>query len=184
MKETLKSEILEKRKNLSKEEIKEKSSIIKKKLYSLAEFKKSKNILFYVSFNNEVDTIGIIKELLNGNSKKIIVPYVEKDNPILQLSELKNIDELKEGSFGILEPKKIRKFDAEKVDLVIVPGIAFDKNGHRVGYGYGYYDRFLKNLNVTKIGFAFDFQLVNKIPNGKHDVAMDVVITESRIIKV
>ena len=70
--------------------------------------------------------------------------------------------------------------------MVIVPGIVFDKNGHRIGYGYGYYDRFFHKLdaNVKKIGFAFDFQVVDKIPEEQHDVPMDVVITEKRVLKV
>ena len=186
MKQTLKSEISEKRKALSKEEIKEKSSKIKENLYSLEEFKKAKNILFYVSFNDEVDTHEIIKELLANKEKNIIVPYVVKNNPILQLSEIKNFNELEPKTWGILEPKDefIRKFDIENVDLVIIPGIVFDQNGHRIGYGYGYYDRFLKKLdkNVVKIGFGFEFQIVDKIPEEKHDVPVDIMVNEKRVI--
>jgi 5-formyltetrahydrofolate cyclo-ligase len=188
MKQNLKTEMFEKRKALSKEEIKDKSSMIKEKLYSLSEFKDAKNVLFYVSFNKEVDTHTIIKETLNEkNNKKIIVPYVLKNNPILQLSEINNFEDLKPKTFGILEPKedKIKKFDIENVDLVIVPGIAFDKNGHRIGYGYGYYDRFLKRLDakVKKVGLAFYFQLIDKIPEEKHDIPMDIIITEEKVYK-
>lgn len=187
MKQTLKSGIFEKRKSLAKKEIEKKSSKIKQKLYSLPEFKKAKNIMFYVSFNNEVDTIGIIKELLGNKEKNIIVPFVAKNNPILQLSELKSLDELEPRSLGILEPKEkcIKKFDIKNLDLVIVPGIVFDKNGHRIGYGYGYYDRFLKMLkeDVKKIGLAFEFQLVDKIPKEKHDIPVGIVITEKRILE-
>ena len=116
--------------------------------------------MFYVSFNNEVDTIETIKELLKNkeeNKKNIIVPYVEKNNPILQLSKLNSFDDLEPKTFGILEPKdgKIKKFDVKKVDLVLVPGIVFDENGHRIGYGYGYYDRFLRKLNKNKTKAIF-----------------------------
>jgi len=190
MKQTLKSGILEKRKSLSREEVKEKSAKIKQKLYSLPEFKKAKNIMFYVSFNNEADTIETIKELLKNkgeNKKNIIVPYVEKNNPILQLSELKNFSDLEPKTFGIFEPKecKIKKFDANKLDLVVVPGIVFDENGHRIGYGHGYYDRFLKKISskAKKAGLAFDFQLIGKIPEEQHDIPVDFVITEKRIVK-
>jgi len=99
MKQTLKQEIFGKRKALSKEDVKENSNKIKKNLYSLQEFKQSKNILFYVSFNNEVSTKGIIKELLIKKEKSIIVPYVLKNNPILQLSELRNINDLAAKTF-------------------------------------------------------------------------------------
>jgi len=188
MKQNLKQEISNKRKSLTKEDIKEKSSKIKDNLYSLDEFKKAKNIMFYVSFNNEVNTTGLIKELLIKKGKNVIVPYVIKNNPILQLSELKNINELTAKTFGILEPKEnyIREFSHKKIDLVILPGVVFDQNGHRIGYGYGYYDRFLKKLNsdVVKIGFAFDFQLIEKIPEERHDVPVDIVITEERVLKV
>src|SRR3989344_4957635 len=125
MKQTLKSGILEKRKSLSKREIDEKSRVIKEKLFSLNEFKDAKNIMFYVSFNNEVDTIETIKELSKNkkeNKKNIIVPYVEKNNPILQLSEIKDFSDLEPKTFGILEPKKnkIKNFDIDRLDLVIV----------------------------------------------------------------
>lgn len=188
MKQNLKSEILEKRKTLSKEDIEEKSSKVKENLYSLSEFKDAKNIMLYVSFNNEVDTQKLIKELLDNKEKTVVVPYVVKNNLILQLSEIKDFNELEPKTLGILEPKedKIKKFGINDVDLVIVPGIVFDKNGQRIGYGYGFYDRFLKTLekNVKKVGFAFDFQLVDKIPEEQHDVPMDVVVTEKRILKV
>ena len=191
MKHKLKDGIFKKRKSLSKREIDEKSAAMREKLFSLNEFKDAKNIMFYVSFNNEVDTIETIKELLKNkgeNKKNIIVPYVEKNNPILQLSKLNGFDDLEPKTFGILEPKdgKIKKFDVKKVDLVLVPGIVFDENGHRIGYGYGYYDRFLRKLNKnkTKIGLCYDFQLVDKIPEEKHDVPMDIIITEKRIVKV
>ena len=188
MKQTLKQEIFGKRKALSRKDVKENSNKIKKSLYSLQEFKQSKNILFYVSFNSEVSTIGIIKELLIKKEKNIIVPYVLKNNPILQLSELRNINNLAAKTFGILEPKEnyIREFSYKNIEMVILPGIAFDTKGHRIGYGYGYYDRFLKKLNknVIKIGFAFDFQLVEKIPEERHDVAVDIIITEKRVLKV
>ena len=115
------------------------------------------------------------------------MPYVINDDLKLHVSELKDFNELEPKTFEILEPKEpyTREFNPDKLDLVIVPGIVFDKKGHRIGYGYGYYDRFLKLLgkNVKKIGFAFEFQLVDKIPEEQHDVPMDVVITEKRVLE-
>ncbi|MAE42636.1 5-formyltetrahydrofolate cyclo-ligase [Candidatus Woesearchaeota archaeon] len=187
MKQTLKHEVFTKRKHLNKEEIKKKSELVKNNLYSLSDFKKAKNILFYVSFNNEVDTQGTIKELLKNKEKNIIVPYVEKNNPILQLSELHDLNELEPKTFDIMEPKGscIREFNPEKIDMALVPGMVFDLKGHRIGYGYGYYDRFLKTVknNLIKIGLAYDFQIINKIPEEEHDVPMDIIITDERIVK-
>jgi len=188
MKRTLKQEIFQRRKSLTKEEIKDKSIKIKDKLCSLDEFKNAKNIMFYVSYNEEVNTQELIEELLEKKEKTIVVPYVLKNNPILQLSEIKSFNDLEPKTFGILEPIKnhIREFNYEKVDLIILPGIVFDKNGHRIGYGYGYYDRFLKKLskNTVKIGFAFDFQVVDKIPKEGHDVPVDIILTDERVMRV
>lgn len=187
MKRTLKQEIFEKRKSLTKQDVNEKSLKIKENLFSLEEFKKAKNIMFYVSFNDEAGTREAIKELLAKKEKTIIVPYVVGDNPILQLSELKNFDWLEVKTFGILEPKElyIREFNYEKLDLVIVPGIVFGRNGYRIGYGHGYYDRFLKKLgkNVKKIGLSFELQVVDEIPKEEHDVPVDYVITEKGVMK-
>ena len=188
MKHSLRQQILEKRDCLSKEEVTEKSQKIIENLKATKEYRTSSSILFYVSFNNEVSTVELIKELLKNKEKKVLVPYVEKNNPLLQLSELKSFDELEPKTFNILEPKDelIRKFDPNKLDLILIPGIAFDLAGHRIGYGYGYYDRFLKKLksNAKKIGLAFDFQVVEKIAESPHDIPVDYIITEKRIIKV
>jgi 5-formyltetrahydrofolate cyclo-ligase len=169
MKHALKHEILGKRKALSNEELIEKSRKIKENLFSLAEFKKARNIMFYVSFNSEVDTCEAIKELLSEKEKTIAVPYVRKNCPEMQLSELKHI----------------KDFSPEKLDIVIVPGIAFDNQGYRIGYGHGYYDRFLKTLksSVKKIGLAFELQIVDKIPRKEYDVPVDAVVTEKRVLR-
>ena len=188
MKQTLKQQIFEKRNSLPKEEIREKSIKIKNNLFSLKEFNVAKNIMLYVSFNTEADTQKIIKELLNKKEKTIVVPYVTKGDFKLHLSELKSFNELKPKTFGILEPREmyIREFNPDKLDLVIVPGIAFDKKGHRIGYGYGYYDRFLKTIKkkAVKIGLAFDFQLIESIPEEEHDVPMNIVVTDKEILRI
>jgi 5-formyltetrahydrofolate cyclo-ligase len=187
MKQTLKAEIYEKRNALSDEEIKEKSDKIKNNLLSLDEFKNSKNIMFYVSFNKEVDTHKLIKDLLNEKDKTVLVPYTVKNDLRLNVSELKDFNELELNDFGILEPKEpyIREFNPDKIDIVIVPGMVFDKTGHRIGYGYGYYDRFLKAIkNILKIGLAYDLQLVEKIQEEEHDVPMDIIVTDKEIIKM
>lgn len=187
MKTELKEKIFEKRNVLSKEAVKEKSSRIRESVCLLKEFKNSKNILFYVSFNNEVDTHEIIKELLKNNQKRIIIPFVQKNKIILQLSELEDFNDLEPKTFGILEPKddKIKKFDPGNVELVIVPGIAFDRRGHRIGYGLGHYDRFLAGLKkkTKKIALAFDFQIIDKIPEEEHDIAMDIIVTNKEVIR-
>lgn len=201
MKQTLKIDIFNKRESLSKKEILEKSEKIIENLSNLKEFKNAKNILFYVSFKKEVETQNLIKKLLKNKDarkskifgtnyvgKTILVPYIIKDDLRLHVSELKNFNELIPKTFGILEPKDLykREFNPDKIDIVLVPGIAFDKNGHRIGYGYGFYDRFLKTIKsrTLKIGLGFDIQLIEKIPEEKHDVPLDCVITDNQILNI
>ena len=94
-------------------------------------------------------------------------------------------DDLKISSYGILEPKKdkIKNISSDKIDLIIVPGVAFDLKGNRMGHGKGYYDRFLNLVKSTSIGLAFEFQIIENIPVESHDKPIDMIITEKRIIK-
>ena|SRR3989338_208636 len=188
MKHSIRQQILEKRDCLSKEEVTEKSQKIIENLKATKEYRTSSSILFYVSFNNEVSTVELIKELLKNKEKKVLVPYVEKNNPLLQVSLLEDFNDLEKGTYSILEPKKekIKKTDVKKIGIVLVPGIAFDKKGHRIGYGHGYYDRFLRTLDkkAVKVGLAFDFQVVEKVPKEGHDVGLDIISAEISCIRI
>ncbi|WP_297890539.1 5-formyltetrahydrofolate cyclo-ligase, partial [Sulfurihydrogenibium sp.] len=99
-------------------------------------------------------------------------------------SEIKDLDSLVIGYAGIREPVG-HEVQPEKVDLIVVPAVVYDKEGHRIGYGKGYYDRFLPKLryDCLKVGFAYDFQVVEKIPHQPHDFKVDVVITPTKILK-
>jgi len=175
MKQINRRVILRKRNRLSKEEIIKKSKIIKERLFSSEEYKNSKTIMFYVSFGSEVDTIDMIKESLKN--KIVCVPAI-KDNKIIP-SIINDIKELnKKNRYGILEPYKINKIKKQDIDLVIVPGIVFDKNNHRIGYGKGYYDDFLKDFKGKTIGLAFSLQILEIIPKDEWDVKLDKVISE------
>ena len=180
MKDALRKQLLGKRNLMSTAELLEKSQQIKKKLFSLPEFRSAKAVMFYVSFNNEVSTHDMIKEALKN--KKVAVPKVKEKHLIL--CEIRSFDELDEkDKFDILQPSKSKEIKKEGVDLIIVPGVGFDRNGHRLGYGFGYYDRFLENVEIPTIGLAFDFQIVEKLPVYDHDVRMKKVITEKRVFE-
>ena len=179
MKNQLKESILEKRNSLSEEKILEKSNQIKNKLFNLSQYKKSKTIMFFVSFNSEVNTHEMIKESLKN--KTIVVPKVVSHE--IEPSIIIDFDNLVSGKFGILEPIEAMKIAHKNIGLVLVPGIVFDKEGHRIGYGFGYYDKFLAKVpKAIKIGLAFDFQVVDKIPAEMHDVPVDMIVTEKRIL--
>ena len=184
MKRKLRKELIDIRKNIPKNEVLEKSNKIKKRLFELDEFKNTSNILFYVSYDNEVYTHDMIKES-KKIGKLVIVPFSDKSNRRLILSELNNWDSLKPGSYGILEPQKnkIKKFSIEKIDLIILPGVGFDESGRRIGHGKGYYDNLLKkSKNSLHVGLAFESQIVNRVPIEKHDIPVDKIITEKRVI--
>lgn len=154
-----------------------KSSKIKQKLHSLDDFTRAKDIFVYISKDSEIDTRGIIETSLK-QGKDVYCPIVK--NRQIKVGKLRNTEDLRPGRFGILEPEKtVRK---NKFDIIIVPGIAFDKNGSRIGRGGGYFDRFLEKTSGKKIALASDFQVLDGIETEKHDVLMDKIITEKRII--
>ncbi len=180
MKDEVKKKMLEKRKYLPKEEIIEKSRKIEANLFNLEQYKKSKTIMFFVSFNSEAYTHDMIRKSLKD--KTVVVPKVVHHE--IEPSVIIDFDNLISGKFGILEPIDVIKIAYKNIDLVLVPGIAFDKEGHRIGYGFGYYDRFLRKVpKAIKIGLAFDFQVADKIPREEHDAPVDLIVTDERVIE-
>jgi len=191
-KRKIRQEFLKKRNNLSRDEIKSKSEKIEKELFSLPEFQRAKTVMFYVSFRSEVETEKMTRNALKLK-KKIVIPVVHGEKIVV--SEIKNLKkELTKGSFGIKEPKKEfrRRVNQKEIDLVVVPGVVFDKRGGRLGYGRGYYDRFLRSKSIRSrmsrsrqcalIGLAFDLQIARKIPLVKEDMKVDKIVTESGIV--
>ena len=184
MKENLRKDLKEKRRKYTKEDNRKKSKEIKERLFNLKEFKDAETVLFYISYGSEVFTHDMILE--SFYKKNIIVPISNKKDSSLTLSHLKSWEELSVGSYGILEPRieKIRKTNPEDIDLFIVPGVGFDEKGNRLGHGKGYYDRLLKKAKGKPIvGLAFEFQIVKKIPTGRFDVPVSIIITEKRVIR-
>lgn len=156
-----------------------------KKLRILDCFKKAKTVMFYVSAKNEVDTHFMIKRTIRMG-KKVVVPYVLKNGMAVSVVENFGLD-LAKGCFGIPEPKneRRRKICEKKIELVIIPAVAFDVWCSRLGFGKGYYDKFLKKmpLKAKFIGIGYDFQVLKKLPKEKHDILMDAVLTEKRVIR-
>ena len=179
--------MLEKRAQLKTNEILVKSEEIKNKLFQLEEFKNADFIFSFISFKDEVHTHSIIKDSLDLG-KRIGVPKTIKKPRQLLVSEIKDFDkELEIGYYNILAPKKEfeRIVDPKLVDLVLVPGLAFDKYGFRLGYGGGYYDRFFEKIHkdIPKIAICFNMQMVDIVPTDSYDIPVDYIITESKIIR-
>ncbi|MDD5045289.1 MAG: 5-formyltetrahydrofolate cyclo-ligase [Candidatus Omnitrophica bacterium] len=187
IKNSLRKKKLAARKTLSSAEVRIKSNKIKKLLFKLPEFKKAKTVMFYVSFGKEAATHSMIKEALQ-QKKKVVVPKI-KSKRTLAVYEIDNFNEdLQRGNFGILEPahSKRRNTPETEIDLVVVPGVCFDrKKGTRIGFGAGYYDRFLQGIKDTAvlIGIAFEQQLAKGVPCMVHDVNMHKIVTERRILE-
>lgn len=176
LKKQLRKEISVIKKTIGKEEKINKSNQILEKIESLIFFRKAVNILFYHSLPDEVQTGRAIE--LWSHSKNIYLPVVDGDE-----LRIRKYDKelLKKGSYDILEPQGEDLRDLSVIDLVIVPGVAFDKKGNRLGRGKGYYDRLLKNIKAVKIGICYDFQIADKIPADEHDVPLDGIICENEI---
>ena len=181
MKHKIRRHIREKIKSYSALEKSGKSGIIKNKLFNEEEFKKAKLVMFYVSLKDEVNTLSMIDEAVKAG-KRVCVPVILKEDKRLIAGEIMDRrKDLERRHFGIYQPKEghVREVPLENIDLVIVPGIAFDKNNVRLGRGHGYYDRFLSGIsNHTKtIGLAFDFQVVENLPKDSHDIPVWKTIT-------
>jgi len=185
-KEEIRRNIFKKRLSLSLEEIKNKNQQIFLRLAETVEYRNSQNIMFYVATRSEVQTEEMIKTSIKMG-KNVFVPIILTECTNLAPSKILNFNnELEKGKKGILEPKKeyLRLFPSENIDLVIVPGIAFDLNGNRIGRGFGYYDNFLRKVRSSAkiVALAFEMQIVKKIPNDKNDIPVHKIITEKRII--
>jgi len=154
---------------------------IEKNLIELLEFKKAKTILFYASFASEVSTYSLLRRFWHlHNKQRLILPRVMNDNLILQ--QVENFENLKMSNWGILEPlPNCLKILPKEIDLAIVPGVAFDKKGNRLGRGKGFYDRLLPEISASKIGLAFSCQIVKSLPTQAHDVKVDKVVTEEGV---
>jgi len=178
-KEQVRKETLTSLKLQDKDEALKKSKRIKKRLFSLPEFKKAKVVMLYASMADEVSTEEIIDEVLEMG-KRVVLPLLVSPDKIVPKEITSRKKDLEKGSFGIYEPKNCqRKVQLGSIDLVIVPGVAFDKKNVRLGRGKGYYDEFLSKLTpgVTTVGLAFDIQIVDILPKDSHDKPVSKVIT-------
>lgn len=187
MKSELRMRVLNARKSMSEEELSQKSRKIGQALFELPSFKAAQTIMFYIDFRNEVQTGEMIKEVLR-QGKRVVIPITDVKNTRLIPSELKDFPgDLTSGTWGILEPKAdcVRPIDINEIDFVIVPGVSFDEKGNRLGYGGGFYDRFLPQTKEGTIycALAFEMQIKEEVYPEVHDQLVHYVITEERVIK-
>ena len=180
-KQTLRKEYLQIRNNIQDKEIK--SKIIINKLTQSKEYQQANVIGLYKSLKTEVNTDDLITYSLNIGKKVLLPKTIDNNLAFYQIKSLK--EELIKSKFGVLEPKanSDNYVDKTDIDLIIVPGVCFDKAKNRLGFGKGYYDHFLANTSIKKIGICFDEQVSNNnIKTNSNDIKMDLIITDKRII--
>lgn len=187
MKKDVRNAMIKRRESLSKESVKEKSLAIHQRLIEMRAWKDASHMMTYLDFRNEVETVSLIQSFFQ-QGKHAYIPVTNPKDYTLTVSELKDLEQdLRVANFGLLEPKKeaLRPTDPKKLDLVIVPGVAFDRDGHRIGFGAGYYDRFLPQLrkDTVLLSLVYDFQLIPKVPREPHDISVDWILTESELIQ-
>ena len=173
----------ETRRSLTADEVTEKSAAIARSLLDISAVKDARTVCVYISAFKEPDTRGIIGALLSSG-KRVAVPVTDEKSVTLSLSYIDSTSELGRGAYGIYEPTVIRRADENDMDVIVTPGLAFDKRGGRMGFGKGYYDKLFEKTDALRIALCYDFQLLDKIPTEPHDAPMDITVTEKRVLVI
>ena len=176
----LRTTVLRRLKQQREDDRRRRSQAIARKVFRLTAFRRAATVCCYVALPYEVQTWWMIEEMLK-RGKRVVVPVAQPRTKRLRLSEVRDpATELARGAFGVWEPRPhvLRPVPLRHVDLVIVPGLAFDRRGHRLGHGHGYFDRFLGRIpaRIPTVGLAFSFQLLDRLPTAPHDRAVQTVL--------
>lgn len=147
-------------------------------------YKNGENIFVYIGFNSEIDTKIFINEALKDRKRIYVPKVIGREMILIKINSLEN---LVTNKYGILEPIGDKSdLDVNNLDLIIMPGVAFDRNGNRIGYGGGYYDRFLEgeNIHCKRVALAYDFQILDNIESEEHDIKVNYIISEKRVLEI
>lgn len=182
LKNQLRKEIKEQRKAIDNSEKSRLDAKINERLRQLWLYRESKTIFTYVSLAEETDTKRFIECALS-DGKQVVVPRCIDGTRQMEFCLIHSLEDLEEGAFGVMEPKRTcRIFDDYSDGFCIVPGLAFDREGYRLGYGKGYYDRFLADFCGKTVGICYNRFVIPTIPRGKFDKSVDLIVTEKRVI--
>ena len=182
----IRNEMVKKIEGFSESERENKTTQIEERLFDFANFVESRIPLLYLNLPAEVPTENIIRRCFSQN-KVVILPVFAKDRKTVSLLKVDDFDkDLRPGPRGVLEPdpERCKKVPIDRVDIAIIPGIAFDEKGGRIGHGYGYYDWLIPELSPTtrKVALAFEEQIIPQIPMESHDKFVDIIVSDQRII--
>ncbi|MDX1639634.1 MAG: 5-formyltetrahydrofolate cyclo-ligase [Balneolaceae bacterium] len=183
-KERLRAQLLEQRNSLTEAKYRDASEEIVARLQELPEIRNARTVHCYVSMNErrEVDTHLLLRWLLASN-KRVVVPVTIIEDMELEHVELQSIDSLEKNRWGVKEPNGGRNVEPKTLDLVIVPMVGGDLQCNRIGYGKGFYDRFLSRVDCPTIGLCFDECVVKEIPTESFDIPLSAIVTQQRIIR-
>lgn len=172
----------QKRQALSSDEAQRRSDAVFRRLIKSDVYQKARCMACYVSVKNEVDTHRLIRTALK-HGKGVGVPVTDHPHH-MAFQAIPSLDVLKPVRLGLLEPPKDPSavIPPRDLDLVLIPGLAFDRQGNRIGYGGGYFDRFLSTTPAPKAALAYDFQILDRIPTDTHDIRLNFIFTESGMI--
>ena len=188
MKKQLRSSLIKKRNALTPGQVAEKSALITGRLLALDEYRSARSIMVYLDCRNEARTADLVTRAL-ADGKSVSAPVTDQAKRLLRPSLIMNFpDDLQPGAWGIPEPRPqaVRPLDPAALDMVVTPGVAFDIAGYRIGYGYGFYDRFLRRTGegTIFIGLAYDFQVLPDVFPEAHDMPVHIILTEKRLIRL
>ncbi|MGN8226441.1 5-formyltetrahydrofolate cyclo-ligase [Gracilimonas sp. BCB1] len=182
-KQELREKVLAERQQISAREWKKKSELIISSFMNTGFYQEAKTVHTYISMNQrrEVCTDKLVEDILKGG-KRVVVPVTNFEKGTLTHSVISSISDLQKNKWGVDEPKHITPIDEEALDVIVIPMAAADRAGNRLGYGKGFYDRFLGKTDALKVGLVFDAFLFDEIPTEEFDKKLDVIISENEVI--
>lgn len=182
-KKVIRTYFLKLRSRLTEDEINRNSKLVCQKVLGLDEIGDKSRFGVYLATKGEVDTRLLIDKIIY-QKKEVFLPRFFEGEKVYYFVKFSNWDDLMVGYYGIMQPKNSRRVDIKLLEAVFVPGVAFDKGGFRLGWGTGVYDRLLGNSKALKIGLAYDFQITESLPKEKHDLRVDLIASEKKVLRI
>ena len=180
-KDEIRAEMKAKRRKISADDKNEKSHKAAAALLGTSEYQNAESVMLYFPIGNEVDTAAIA-ERAHAEGKRVLYPVTDEESGLIMPIEVSKETVFERGGFGIKEPKGA--IYVGMIDLIIVPGVAFDREGGRLGFGKGCYDGFLAGVGAVRVGLCYGMQLTDGLPTEEHDAKMDMIVTENEIIRI
>ena len=182
-KEELRRRMRELRAAIPPDQRRPRSAAVEARLFEVAEVAAAHGVMVFSSFGSELSTVGIVRRL-HREGRRVLLPFLR--HGVMEAAELPPDGGMIRTSYGPMEPESASPVDPSAIDVAVAPGLAFDLDGYRLGFGGGNYDRYLVRMRIdaTLVGIGFDEQLLERIPHGAGDVPLDVIVTDARIVRV